>query len=109
MLGIPRGSSASAKYAQSRSGQVRPVTRRRRATMTRTAVTGEPTRGGGLRVLAVTNLWPEGDSHRGVFVAEQVRALRRLGVRVDIEVVAQSRGVKDYLLATRRVRRRARA
>jgi glycosyltransferase involved in cell wall biosynthesis len=62
-----------------------------------------------LRVLAVTNLWPEGDSHRGVFVAEQVQALQRLGVRVDIEVVAQSRGVKDYLLAARRVRRRARA
>ena len=73
------------------------------------AVTADPTRGGGLRVLAVTNLWPEGDSHRGVFVAEQVRALQRLGVRVDIEVVAQSRGVKDYLLAARRVRRRARA
>src|SRR5689334_21836025 len=69
----------------------------------------DPTRGGGLRVLAVTNLWPEGDSHRGVFVAEQVQALQRLGVRVDIEVVAQSRGVKDYLLAARRVRRRARA
>jgi glycosyltransferase involved in cell wall biosynthesis len=62
-----------------------------------------------LRVLAVTNLWPEGDSHRGVFVAEQVQALQRLGVRVDIEVVAQSRGVKDYVLAARRVRRRARA
>lgn len=61
-----------------------------------------------MRVLAVTNLWPEGDSHRGVFVADQVRALQRLGVRVDIEVVAQSRGVKDYLLAARRVRRRAR-
>jgi teichuronic acid biosynthesis glycosyltransferase TuaC len=72
-------------------------------------MTEEPTGGGGLRVLAVTNLWPEGDSHRGVFVAEQVRALRRLGVRVDIEVIAQSRGVKDYLLAARRVRRRARA
>jgi glycosyltransferase involved in cell wall biosynthesis len=61
-----------------------------------------------LRVLAVTNLWPEGDSHRGVFVAEQVQALQRLGIRVDIEVVAQSRGVKDYLLAALRVRRRAR-
>jgi glycosyltransferase involved in cell wall biosynthesis len=41
-------------------------------------------------------------------VAEQVEALQRLGVRVDIEVVAQSRGIKDYLLAARRVRRRAR-
>jgi len=72
-------------------------------------VAEEPTWGGGLRVLAVTNLWPEGDSHRGVFVAEQVRALQRLGVWVDIEVIGQSRGVKDYLLAARRVRRRARA
>lgn len=62
-----------------------------------------------MRVLAVTNLWPVGDSHRGVFVQEQVEALERLGVRVDIEVVAQSRGIKDYVLAAARVRRRARA
>jgi teichuronic acid biosynthesis glycosyltransferase TuaC len=68
--------------------------------------TGE---GAGLRVLAVTNLWPVGDSHRGVFVQEQVAALEKLGVRVDIEVVAQARGVKDYLLAAGRVRRRARS
>jgi teichuronic acid biosynthesis glycosyltransferase TuaC len=78
----------------------------------RTRGTAEPVgeeEGGGLRVLAVTNIWPVGDSHRGVFVQEQVEALERLGVRVDIEVVAQSRGVKDYLLAAARIRRRARA
>jgi teichuronic acid biosynthesis glycosyltransferase TuaC len=65
---------------------------------------GEP-----LRVLAVTNLWPEGGSFRGAFVDEQVRALRRLGHEVDVEVVAQSRGKADYLLAGPRVRRRVAA
>jgi teichuronic acid biosynthesis glycosyltransferase TuaC len=62
-----------------------------------------------LRILAVTNLWPVGQSFRGIFVQEQVNALRRLGLHVDVEVVAQDRGRADYLLAARRVRRRARA
>jgi teichuronic acid biosynthesis glycosyltransferase TuaC len=61
-----------------------------------------------LRVLAVTNLWPEAGDFRGVFVREQVAALRRLGHHVDVEVVAQSRGKADYLLAAPRVARRAR-
>jgi glycosyltransferase involved in cell wall biosynthesis len=59
-----------------------------------------------LRVLAVTNLWPEGDSFRGIFVREQVEMLRELGVEVDVEVVAQRRGRLDYLMAARRVRAR---
>ena len=59
-----------------------------------------------LRILAVTNLWPAPGSFRGVFVAEQVAGLRRLGHTVDVEVVAQSRGRADYLLAAPRVRRR---
>lgn len=58
-----------------------------------------------LKVLAVTNLWPAGDSFRGIFVKEQVDALRRIGVRVDVEIVAQRRGRADYLLAARRIRR----
>jgi glycosyltransferase involved in cell wall biosynthesis len=62
-----------------------------------------------MRVLAVTNLWPEPGSFRGVFVAEQVAGLRRLGHEVDVEVVAQARGTRDYLLAAPRVARRARA
>ena len=33
-----------------------------------------------MRVLAVTNLWPEGDSHRGVFVAEQLSVMIQIGV-----------------------------
>ncbi len=67
-----------------------------------------PQPGRGLRILAVTNMWPEGDSFRGVFVKEQVEALRRLGAEVDVEVVAQSRGRRDYLLAAPRIRRRVR-
>lgn len=62
-----------------------------------------------MRILAVTNLWPTPGSFRGVFVAEQVEGLRKLGHEVDVEVVAQARGAKDYLLAAPRVRRRARS
>ncbi|HZM84093.1 MAG TPA: glycosyltransferase family 4 protein [Candidatus Limnocylindrales bacterium] len=62
-----------------------------------------------LRVLVVTNLWPVGDSFRGIYVKEQVEALRRLGHHVDVEVVAQERGKADYFLAVQRVRRIARA
>jgi teichuronic acid biosynthesis glycosyltransferase TuaC len=72
--------------------------------MTDASGVGQP--GKGLRILAVTNMWPEGDSFRGIFVKEQVEALRRLGVDVDVEVVAQARGRKDYLLAAPRIRRR---
>ncbi|GAA4710325.1 glycosyltransferase [Phytohabitans rumicis] len=59
-----------------------------------------------MRILAVTNLWPAPGSFRGVFVADQVAGLRRLGHEVDVEVVAQERGRLDYLLAAGRVRRR---
>lgn len=61
-----------------------------------------------LRVLAVTNLWPEHGSFRGIFVKEQVESLRDLGHQVDVEVVAQARGRADYLLAAPRVRHRVR-
>lgn len=57
----------------------------------------------------VTNLWPEEGSHRGIFVERFVESIRRRGHLVDVEVVAQGRGRSDYLLAIRRVRRRARA
>ncbi|MEU0153521.1 glycosyltransferase [Micromonospora fulviviridis] len=59
-----------------------------------------------LRVLAVTNLWPEDGGHRGIFVQRQVTALRALGHHIDVEVIAQSRGKLDYLTAGPRVRRR---
>ncbi|GAA0898021.1 hypothetical protein GCM10009557_73090 [Virgisporangium ochraceum] len=61
-----------------------------------------------LRVLHVTNMWPVEDSFRGIFVREQVDALRAAGVHVDVEVVAQARGRRDYLLAAPRIRRRVR-
>jgi len=66
------------------------------------------TPGHALRILAVTNLWPERGSYRGIFVERQVAALRALGHHVDIEVVAQSRGKLDYFLAAPRVQRRVR-
>ena len=62
-----------------------------------------------LRILTVTNMWPEGGNFRGTFVFEQVESLRRLGHHVDVEVVAQSRGRRDYFLSPRRVLRRFRA
>ncbi len=61
-----------------------------------------------MRVLHVTNMWPEGTSFRGIFVREQVEALRAAGLDVDVEVVAQARGRKDYVLAAPRIRRRVR-
>jgi glycosyltransferase involved in cell wall biosynthesis len=65
--------------------------------------------GAGLRVLAVTNMWPEHEgSFRGIFIQEEVEALRRLGTHVDVEIVAQARGRRDYLFAAGRIRRRVR-
>jgi glycosyltransferase involved in cell wall biosynthesis len=61
--------------------------------------------GTGLRILHVTNMWPVGTSFRGIFVREQVDALRAAGADVDVEVVAQARGRRDYLLAAPRIRR----
>ncbi len=60
-----------------------------------------------MKVLAVTTVWPAPGRFRGVFVAELVEGLRKLGHDVDVEVVAQARGKADYLLAAPRVRRRA--
>lgn len=60
-----------------------------------------------MRVLHVTNLWPVGDSFRGIFVKEQVEALQRIGVHCAVEVVAQQHGKADYVLAAQRVKRLA--
>jgi glycosyltransferase involved in cell wall biosynthesis len=59
-----------------------------------------------LRILTVTNMWPEKGNFRGTFVFEQVESIRALGHHVDVEVIAQSRGRRDYFLAPLRVRRR---
>ena len=60
-----------------------------------------------LRILTVTNRWPAGGTHGGVFVNQLVEAVRRQGHNVDVEVIAQRRGRLDYLLAARRIRRLA--
>lgn len=62
-----------------------------------------------LRILAVSDMWPEGDRHRGGFVRLAVDAIRALGHTVEVEVVAQSRGRADHFTAIRRVRHRARS
>lgn len=61
-----------------------------------------------LRILTVTNMWRENGHFRGTFVWEQVESIRALGHIVDVEVIAQSRGRRDYFLAAPRVRRRVR-
>ncbi|HEY7224892.1 MAG TPA: glycosyltransferase family 4 protein [Micromonosporaceae bacterium] len=61
-----------------------------------------------LRILTVTNMWRENGHFRGTFVWEQVESIRALGHHVDVEVIAQSRGRRDYFLAAPRVRRRVR-
>jgi glycosyltransferase involved in cell wall biosynthesis len=61
-----------------------------------------------LRILTVTNMWREEGHFRGTFVWEQVESIRALGHIVDVEVIAQSRGRRDYFLAPPRVRRRVR-
>ena len=59
-----------------------------------------------LRILTVTNMWRERGHFRGTFVWEQVESIRALGHYVDVEVIAQTRGRRDYFLAAPRVRRR---
>jgi teichuronic acid biosynthesis glycosyltransferase TuaC len=58
-----------------------------------------------LRVLTVTNRWPNERHHGGIFVKQLVDALRKLGHEVDVEVVTSTRGRSDYALAALRVRR----
>lgn len=60
------------------------------------------------RVAVVTNMWPgDGAAHRGLFVQEQVEAVRRAaaGWTVDVIRVAGRRGRIDYLAAATRLRR----
>lgn len=62
-----------------------------------------------MRLLVVTNMWPAGDRYGGIFVKEQVQALRAENVVVAVEVVRQGRSRLDYVLGAMRVRRRAAA
>ncbi|WP_117211476.1 glycosyltransferase [Allorhizocola rhizosphaerae] len=60
-----------------------------------------------MKILHVTNIWPVGESFRGIFVKEQVEALRRIGVECDVDIVAQQHGKADYFLAAQRIGRRS--
>jgi len=59
-----------------------------------------------LRILAVTNQYPEDGGWRGINVKEHIDDLRALGHHVDIELVVQGRSRVDYLLRSRHVARR---
>ena len=57
-----------------------------------------------MRVLVVTNFVPDADTpQRGRWIEDQVREVRRLDV--EVEVLAFPRGRRNYLPATRRLRR----
>jgi glycosyltransferase involved in cell wall biosynthesis len=59
-----------------------------------------------VRALVVTNLWPSADApHRGVFVADQVAALRR-HAEVEVDVLAFPPGPQALVRATLTARRR---
>jgi glycosyltransferase involved in cell wall biosynthesis len=65
--------------------------------------------GSGIKVLAITNMWPDGASYRGVFVRDSVDAVRRQrGLAVDVMVVAERGRGRDYASAAWQVRRRVR-
>ena len=60
------------------------------------------------RVLVVTNMWPGGGrAHAGLFVRQQVEALRRVAprCRFDVLTVAGPRGARDYVAGLPRLRR----
>jgi glycosyltransferase involved in cell wall biosynthesis len=55
-------------------------------------------RGGGMKVLVVTNMYPTQDKPAfGVFVQEQVEALRKEGVEIDVLFVDGSRSKLNYI------------
>jgi teichuronic acid biosynthesis glycosyltransferase TuaC len=61
-----------------------------------------------MRALVVTNMWPSAAApHRGIFVADQVAALRRRG-DVEVDVEAFPTGARALLKATATMRRRTR-
>ncbi len=59
-----------------------------------------------MKVLHVTNLYPSpANPYQGTFVAEQVEALRALGVGCEVHAL-EGRGLARYALGTRRLRAR---
>jgi hypothetical protein len=63
--------------------------------------------GAGLRVLAVTNMYPTADDPAyGAFVATQVESMVRAGADVEVEFVNGRRGAMEYVRALPRIGRR---
>jgi glycosyltransferase involved in cell wall biosynthesis len=61
-----------------------------------------------MRALVVTNMWPSAaHEHRGIFVADQVEALRRRG-DVEVDVLAFPPGPRALARTTAAIRRRTR-
>ena len=59
-----------------------------------------------MRALVVTNMWPSAAApHRGIFVADQVDALRRRG-DVEVDVLAFPPGPRALARTTATIRRR---
>src|SRR4051812_12161707 len=60
-----------------------------------------------MRILAVTNLYPtENAPHSGVFIEQQIAALQRIGLDVQVIFVERlKKGMKSYLGLSRRIRR----
>src|SRR6266699_879130 len=66
--------------------------------------------GAGLRVLAVTNMYPTAqDPAFGAFVATQVKSLRRVGVDVQVDFINGRGSAVAYLAAPLRIRGLARS
>lgn len=64
----------------------------------------------GLRVLAVTNMYPTADDPGyGAFVADQLDWVRRCGIEVAVEFIDGRRGKRSYPTGLARVRRLTRA
>jgi teichuronic acid biosynthesis glycosyltransferase TuaC len=63
-----------------------------------------------MRILAVTNMYPTSSApHSGIFVKQQIEALKRVGLDVDLMVVERlEKGMTCYLGLRRRVQSRIR-
>jgi glycosyltransferase involved in cell wall biosynthesis len=63
-----------------------------------------------MRILAVTNMYPTAKApHSGIFVEQQIKALRAIGVNVDLMIVERlERGLACYLGLTREIQAKIR-
>ncbi|WP_170560581.1 glycosyltransferase [Ruegeria atlantica] len=58
-----------------------------------------------MKILHVTNAWPnENNPIKGIFIREQIEALRGFGADIDVEVIDGSSGKSAYLKAVSKLR-----